>query len=222
MFQKQELEGQQLNKNEWTHAVRELGQKWRALGADVRERYEAEAKHEDCLRQEAMRQPFQSKKDKATGNVRLGDAAFDAAADLKRKTMKKISGSRLSKTFAEYEGSKEWEGWNGGIACAAGCLRLDLINMSSTAEEIEEKWASATAQLVSDPAFWASDWKKNQEVHHSVCHSRCGHCASDSHTKVAEILVGSLHQLISKGIWARCSSQAAFGKVCFTVHDACI
>ena len=201
MFQRKELGGRQLNKNEWTQAVRELGQKWRALGADVRERYEAEAKHEDGLREEAMRQPFQSKKDKATGNVRLGDAAFNAAADLKRKTMKKISGSRLSKTFAEYEGSKAWESWNGGLACAAGCLKLDLINMSSTAEEIQEKWDSATTRPVSEPAFWASDWKQNQEVHHAVCHSLCGHCVSDSHTKVAQNLVGSLHQLIAKGTW---------------------
>lgn len=200
MFQREKLEGMQLNSTEWQRHVKALSREWKALSAESRDHYKAQASYEQSLRDESRLQPLPSRSSMEANQVRMGDAAFDGVSLLKKKTFKKISCDRLHATYAEYASSAEWQLWNGGLSNATGCLRTELIDEKTPAQEVQGKWTDIVERDLDETNFWSA---APGDIHHTVCHASCGHCLKDPHTTAAQHGVRSLHHLVSNGFLAR-------------------
>ena len=102
-------------------------QQWASEPDDVRNSFTDKANYEQYLREEAMKQPFASKKGSSLPKQQswLGQL-FDAVSELCPKALKKISQPRLVETYRRYASSDSWSEASLGLSSADGCLRVDL------------------------------------------------------------------------------------------------
>eukprot|EP00435_Cladocopium_sp_Y103_P062013 s45_g23.t1 len=179
-------------------------QQWAREPDDVRESFTDKANYEQYLREEAMKQPFASKKDACQGNS-LGEAAFDAVSELCPKALKKISQARLVETYRRYASSDFWSESSGGLSSADGCLRVDLIDLDTTQKEIKHLMSTALDSPVPPPSF---DLEADDlDCHHETCWETWGHCVKKAHAQLARNFVRSFKHFLAASILA-----ASFGQ----------
>ena len=128
-----------------------------------------------------------------------GQAAWDAAQDLSRNALKKISLQRVHATYQQFQEDNAWDFWNGGIACAEGCLRLDCIDLQKDNDELGRMWKSAVEEPIPNE-LWVEKDSRVEQVHHQVCHALHGSCESATDTQLSKKFVDSLHRLIASGV----------------------
>jgi hypothetical protein len=197
MFQREWTQKQQLTPEEWKKEVGSCAAAWHQLDDDEKERFEAAAQLEQFQREEAMLQPHQSKSDEARGERRLGKATFDAAAGLSKAALLKCSKARLQATYSEFQDSTSWSTWNGGIASSEGCLKLDNIDLNTTADDIAERWSKGFDNPVASDKLWQQE--SVEGCKHDVCQGWFGTCSKLPHVKLAVSFVLAMHKLLSAG-----------------------
>ena len=193
------MQGRQIQPAMWKREQAKCSKAWKNLDKDGQEPFAAQAQHETGLREEAMLQHLPSKSNIASGQQpALIKASFDAASALSRNAQKKVSKARLFQTFSTYASSSEWSDFNGGISGSEGCLRLDLIDLSTPDDTISSNWAASLQTQVN-----AGNWQDSDqgELHHSVCHCQYGGCKTDMSVHLPRVckFVSSYHALVADG-----------------------
>ena len=188
--------------------IRLCSQKWASEPDDVRESYADKANYEQYLRDEAMKQPFTSKKGPACQGNTLGEAAFDAASELCRKALKKISQPRLVETFRRYAFSDSWSESSAGLSSADGCLRVDLIDLDTPQKDIKQLMSTALGSPAPPPRFDLE--VDDPDCHHETCWEVWGHCVKKAHAQLARNFVRSFKHFLAVSILA---SSSGFGVV---------
>ena len=197
IFQRDWMQGRQIQPAMWKREQAKCSKAWKKLGRDGQEPFAARAQHETGLREEAMLQSLPSKSHIAAGQQpAFNGASFDAASALSRNAQKKVSKARLFQTFSNYASSSEWSDFNGGIAGSEGCLRLDLIDLSTPDDTISSKWAASIQNQVSTDHWQDAD---QGDLHHSVCHCQYGGCKNDMSVPRVSKFVSSYHALVADG-----------------------
>lgn len=166
--------------------------------------YHAIAAEEEGVRQEAMLQPYQAKSHSANNVVPLGKASFDAAANLGRNALKKLSLHRLLVTYQEYKNGEGWSDFDAGLARPEGAMSLDDIDLDTSQDDIQKTWSRFVGS--------ACLHHKNQEIamdtrlaslHHKVCGQGFGLCKREAAFYLeAQRFARSLHHFIGKGFQA--------------------
>ena len=205
IYQRKWFEKRQLTPGEWKREIKVCADAWCLLSQTEREAYEALASQEDGLRDNAKTIPFPSRKSKMCKNdIAVAPAQLEG---LTRTALQKVSQSRLLETYNRFHGHESWDTWNGGLADATACLRLDLIDLESTDATIKRKWQHAVSEPVSStlPSSNAI-----LECHHEVCHELYGTCSTSPHIKLAGQFVHAMHHACAMGILARIYSLFNF------------
>ena len=183
--------------------LRLCSQKWANEPDDVRESFEDKANYEQYLREEAMKQPFTSKKGTACQGNGLGQAAFDAVSELCPKALKKISQPRLVETYRRYQLSDSWSESSGGLSSADGCLRVDLIDLDTPQKDIKHLISRALDSPL-QPSRYDLDLD-DPDWHHETCWEVWGHCHKKAHAQLARNFVRSFKQFLAMSILAASS-----------------
>lgn len=197
MFQRKWFQSKQVKPREWKKEIQKCSKEWKALASHEHELFSAEACREQHAREEVQRQSFPSKADRLEGRVRLGDAAFDAAAELSKKSRKTVSRARVQTTYSIFHSCPKWALWNGGISSAEGCLKLDLVDMKTPEEVIVSNWEDVLGHRVQEVA--GCDDQQVEDCHHDVCHGVHGVCCTAPYTKLAKNYVAAVNRLVSDG-----------------------
>ena len=124
-------------------------------------------------------------------------ATFDAAAGLSKAALLKCSKARLQATYSEFQDSTSWSTWNGGIASSEGCLKLDNIDLNTTADDIAERWSKVFDNPVASDKLWQQE--SVEGCKHDVCQGWFGTCSKLPHVKLAVSFVLAMHKLLSAG-----------------------
>jgi hypothetical protein len=204
IFQRQWFQKRQVDPDTWKEELGLCSTAWSRLSARDKEKFEAEAAHEQGLREEAAMQPFQSKSDKSKGWRKLGNASFDAASAIPRSGLRAVSRARLQATYKGFCEDDVWSTWNGGISSAEGCLKLDLIDLNSTDLDISASWSKVFKDPVDGSRLWQSE--SVEGCKHDVCQALHGVCSKMPHVKLASNFVLTMHRLISDGFLESSSS----------------
>ena len=155
------------------------------------------AAEEQGLREEAVQQPFCASK----GAKSLVGAAFDAAALLSKKSLKRLSLQRLLATYQQFKTSVFWKDFDCGLGTADGAMSLDHIDLLTSAEDASSLWdrfvCPATSQ--GDGCGLQVDTDVLKSLHHSVCISGDGLCKRAPCHGPACKFVSSMHYFIKEG-----------------------
>ena len=194
MFQREWFQHSSIAPEDCQEEVRRCATCWREASAEVKVAYSDKARFEQSLREEAARQPFNPRVGKPT----LGNAAFDAASQLNHKSQKKVSLPRLVETYNRFANSGFWASSGLGLASADGCLKLEAIDLDSTAASIKEVIQTAFHEPVpeQDTNNFAQD---PPGLHHHTCHQTFGHCRKKAHTALACKFVQNFNSFFGTG-----------------------
>lgn len=185
----------QLSPEEWQAKVRECSSTWNTMADSEKDSFHAMAAEEVGLREEAMRQPFQSAHDLAQGVRCLGNAGFDAASALPKSGLKATSLHRLLLTYQRYKSNEAWSDFDCGLATADGAMSLDGIDLDSSQEDLLSKWSTFAG-----PALHSGGQPVDSgSLHHTVCGSGPGLCETLPHRDLATKFARSLHHFIKEG-----------------------
>ena len=195
MYQREWFQGKPpVSPKAYKSEVGKCSLQWAAEPPDVKESFENKAAYEQYLRDEAMKQPFESKK----GVKDLGRAGFDAASELAPKALKKISQARVVETYSRYDKSELWSQSSMGLASADGCLRLDLIDSESRSREISK---FLTEGMHAPPPQLEHNFEDSPPgCFDDTCWDVFGHCRKRAHVALAKKLVKSFKDFVASGI----------------------
>lgn len=164
------------------------------MGDASREPYEAEAAHEQGLRDQARLEPFACKSDLKTGNA--DHASELASAGLRKNSLRHVAESRTIQSYKQFcdQSQSMFKCWNAGIADADGCLRLDHVNLDMDRKDLEAKWSHALHSPVEElPEVTGTD------CHHQVCHELHSCCVKSPHVKLASQYVQAMNRALTEG-----------------------
>ena len=183
---------------EYKAEIQRCAAKWKLESPEAKKAYESKAAYEQCLRNEAMKQPLSSKISVDDGQD-LGNAAFDAASELRPKALKRISKPRLVETFRRFMDSDMWGQVAMGLASSDGCLRLDLIDVQTPLHDV--------ARHMSVNFHGPAPLEGNLEeaipgCHDETCWEMWGHCARKPHAELAKKFVRTFKHFCTQGILA--------------------
>lgn len=207
MYQRDAMSKMQLEPEEWRRTVKKCSKDWRNMDDSERDVYHAMAAEEAGLREEAMKQPFQS----AHGAACLGDAAFDAAGSLSKGASKLVSLQRLLTTYARYKSNDHWSQFDSGLANADGAMPLDAIDLTSSHQDLSSSWSSFISPARKEDDI---DQRLLKSLHHSACGGLHGVCVSQPFLQLASKFSHSLHLFVMSG------AQLAKG-FCLTWEGSC-
>lgn len=195
------MQKQQLSPNEWSSKLAEAREKWGTLAEAERQCYIAKAAEEEGLRREACKQPFlprgsHSSVSNCSADV-IGPAAFDAASQLGRTSLKKITKHRVLATYRRFREAPEWTLYNCGLASHDGALHLDLIDTETLEEEIQKEWQDFV-KVTYDPGQLPSQGNC-PGIHHRTCWTMFGFCASSSNKVSISKLVSGMGDCVANG-----------------------
>lgn len=187
------MQGLQLSPNEWRLKLDDCRKCWSQLCPDERAVYVAKAAEEEGLRCEAMKQPMISKKASRShpgpglSVDQIAPAAFDAASELNRNSLKKLSRHRVLASFKKLRESSAWEHHDAGLSDFEGVLSLDAIDLASPEDALAASWNDFVS---SDHTKrdWVPQVDGEIEIHDKTCWMLHGCCAK----RIDKGLVGKL------------------------------
>ena len=193
------MQNKQLDPTEWESTLQSCRDKWARMTADERNPYVMAAVQEQGLRDEACHQPFAPHKQ---GNRDpLFPAAFDAAKELGRNALKKVSKHRAFESYRQFKSSTDWQYLDAGLGTADGAISLDAIDITSTDCSIADVWGKFTQSMPVD----VDDLCENAGAHHTTCWTQQGFCKRSQHLGP---LVSRLVASFSKHLESRSLSLA--------------
>ena len=201
IYQREWLQGKLVKPEEYRLEVRRAGAQWAREPPEVKEAYQDKAEYEQCVRNEAMKQPLLPKSTCSASPI-LGSAAWDAASELNQSALKKLSKARLVETYRQYADSEMWHDSGLSLASADGCLRLDLIDVKTCDKDILSVINSALHESATVPGFVdpVEDARHQQNgLHHETCVESFGHCKRKPHTVLATRFVKNFNRFLSQG-----------------------
>eukprot|EP00434_Breviolum_minutum_P006290 symbB.v1.2.005550.t1/scaffold258.1/size251559/4 len=140
VFQRDFMKDLQLSPDQWGARLQQCKDAWRVLPEAERALYTAKAAEEEGLRNEASIQPLPPKSQSSQAQADHLPAAFDAASELGRNALKKLSKHRVFASYKKLKESDLWTSHGTGLASFDGALSLDLIDLRATEDEIFETW----------------------------------------------------------------------------------
>ena len=176
----------QLSPNEWRSKLDDCRKRWSQLCPDERAVYVAKAAEEEGLRCEAMKQPLVPKKADLSEDL-IAPAAFDAASELKRNSLKKISRHRAFASYKKLRESSAWVHHDAGLSDLEGVLSLDLIDLESPEDAIAASWDKFVSSDHTQKN-WVPQVDGEIEIHDKTCWMLHGCCAQ----RMDKGLVGKL------------------------------
>lgn len=201
IFQRKWFEARQLQPDEWKKEIKSCARAWRDLSGDNREPFEAEAAHEQSLRDEARFERFPVK---AESKAETDDAVpLPASASLRKNALSHLSESRTIHSYKHFqdETANLFSRWNGGVSDSQGCLRLDHINLDLSNLNLEQKWDDALQGSVEEFSWSKSNLDMAGCKHH-VCHETHGCCHKCPHVQLAGKYVQAMNRALSEGFLA--------------------
>ena len=194
------MQNQQLDPNKWESTLQLCRDKWARMTADERNPYVMAAVKEQGLRDEACHQPFAP--NKPGKHDPLFPAAFDAANELGRNALKKVSKHRTFESYRQFKSSTDWQYLDAGLATPDGAISLDAIDMVSTDCSIADVWGKFAKSTPVD----LDDLAGKEGVHHTTCWTQQGFCKCSQHSGP---LVNKLVASFSKHLESRSLSLLA-------------
>ncbi len=186
----------QLSPDQWSAKLQQCKDAWRVLPEAQRAFYTAKAAEEEGLRNEASFQPLPPKLQSSQAQADHLPAAFDAASELGRNALKKLSKHRVFASYKKLKNSDLWKHHGAGLASFDGALSLDLIDLSATADEIFETWQEfASSNRLN--RNWVPD--ADCEIHHRTCWATYGCCVNSINKALTNKLVHGLADHLSGG-----------------------
>ena len=127
-------------------------------------------------------------------------AAFDAASELGRNALKKLSKHWVFASYKKLKESDLWTSHGTGLASFDGALSLDLIDLRATEDEIFETWQEfASSKRLN--TNWVPD--ADCEIHHRTCWASYGCCVRSINKALTNKLVHGLAGHLSEGAWLK-------------------
>lgn len=190
----------QLSPDQWGARLQQCKDAWRVLPEAERALYTAKAAEEEGLRNEASIQPLPPKSQSSQAQADHLPAAFDAASELGRNALKKLSKHRVFASYKKLKESDLWTSHGTGLASFDGALSLDLIDLRATEDEIFETWQEfASSKRLN--TNWVPD--ADCEIHHRTCWASYGCCVRSINKALTNKLVHGLAGHLSEGAWLK-------------------
>lgn len=156
------------------------------MSPDEKEPFNAVAREEQHLREEAARQPWGTKD---------GPGKVTQQPSLPPAAMKSISRQKSVQSYSNFRESSWWDEMGCGLSCADGILRLDLIDTERTKDDLSERFRAFLRNAGELPEQLS--WEERDDVHHTTC--QIGQCAKGTWARSATQFVTNFARLLQDG-----------------------
>lgn len=185
-----EMAGSQMDPGAWRAEVKRVSRLWRSMSDAEKELYHAMACEEQAYREDAARQPFQSRE-----GPNSRPPVFDAASHVSRSGLKKVSKHRAVQTYQRVQAADAWGDFDAGLSCVDGAMGLDHIDLQITGDDMSSAW-SRFVKPAGEQDYVEYDPEADKVLHHVVCGSGHGLCNTCPCYDLACKLSGSLHHFM--------------------------
>ena len=196
------MAGQQLDPVAWRRMQKQVSHQWRGMDESQKEPFLAKAAAEQALRENTAHKPLAAKRPPSlverNGEAEIAEAAdADSFDSLPRNALKTLSRQRTMLTYSRFKNASDWEIHDGGICCADGAIKLDLIDVSTPDEQVQREWDVFAKPADPLPKEWAH---VDGQLHHQTCHAEFGGlCRSSPFLRLTTQFVHAMSDHVTVG-----------------------